>query len=884
MLTLSNSAINIALNEFPNTGDACDSYTTFEFHQPSVNTTVKPGSELTIKWSLYRNDAQNDVADFYEIIIYYVGLDENGYIPSNPLANPIRNKRYGESDPDGLSNGYHLDREYNFDVPCDSLGIYLIEVRGSDPELTGRDHCTIYTWVRTEPLVPIINVAPQIQTVCGEGNYRMYFDNPSSADGLFIYDAEIGGAGDKIECEQDGMLIYDWSIGSSQVYNKYATFFWDQPNCGNVKESPIRIPIALLNIQGLVSAFTLDFSDLLNFDIDMQEIKDIPNQSCKTRTSPLLTGDYAALELQTRKLKDIQDDIRANLDSTAPGFNFSNFNVTSEWISETGVSGEYITEESLGTDARVCFSDLHAFKPEKGSCVDYSFYINFEGTIRPKEAAPQFKDVQESKVDCSIKTQIETTVCKEIEAPPSQVVFVCNKLDQVEIPVNGYDDAIWETHVNNLFITNGFINKNPLNGVPKGFNYEDFQNRKDRYNITVKYKALNNGRVGPKGLIQIVTLPDPMEIIQGFDDFDDITVYLDEPKTTENGCTEPRSYYDLSYELLFNAYDSLLGIIPEIDDDLNLVNFSIDIKPVWEPYQFYHHDYEDPTFNTVSDRVCWSDLPPTNLGHRRYTSYFDFNMTVEIKEEYKDRFTQDFYFENCELPGYDVNVFKNPLFKLDSISCNDYLDNTGLTLVDLIGSCDVSEVVYLCDTGGNVEIGTVVDSNVVTAAYQWNTTAGFLSGGENSQKAEIDYNSVPINDGEFKKYVQEVNGQGDWPFTHIRDVPYTYCALVFKCETCPVSLGTLKKATDIGQIKEEAIFQIYPNPANQELNVNWKGEKDNNLNIAIYNALGNLALFEALNNNFQKTNISHLPSGLYQIKLQDADEMTVASEKIIIIK
>ena len=122
-------------------------------------------------------------------------------------------------------------------------------------------------------------------------------------------------------------------------------------------------------------------------------------------------------------------------------------------------------------------------------------------------------------------------------------------------------------------------------------------------------------------------------------------------------------------------------------------------------------------------------------------------------------------------------------------------------------------------------------------------------------------------------------------FWDVQRIEYTVCDEFNACSNEQLTL--ILDSTFVGiegkgnsQIIEA---RIYPNPANQELNVIWEGEKDNNLNIAIYNALGNLVVFEPFNNNDQKINISHLPNGLYQVKLQEESKGTIATEKIIII-
>ncbi len=79
---------------------------------------------------------------------------------------------------------------------------------------------------------------------------------------------------------------------------------------------------------------------------------------------------------------------------------------------------------------------------------------------------------------------------------------------------------------------------------------------------------------------------------------------------------------------------------------------------------------------------------------------------------------------------------------------------------------------------------------------------------------------------------------------------------------------------------------VYPNPANSEVKVAVRLEKNYNTNLYVYSSLGKVVLFrkDYLFGNVveeMKLNVLNLPSGVYYIKLKDSNNSTLADTKFV---
>jgi len=81
----------------------------------------------------------------------------------------------------------------------------------------------------------------------------------------------------------------------------------------------------------------------------------------------------------------------------------------------------------------------------------------------------------------------------------------------------------------------------------------------------------------------------------------------------------------------------------------------------------------------------------------------------------------------------------------------------------------------------------------------------------------------------------------------------------------------------INKVKEDVI--MYPNPARNELNVIYNGNSSIK-NIAVYNLIGKVVnVYKVTSNNNANLDISTIPSGIYFVRLVDAQGRVIATRK-----
>ena len=81
-----------------------------------------------------------------------------------------------------------------------------------------------------------------------------------------------------------------------------------------------------------------------------------------------------------------------------------------------------------------------------------------------------------------------------------------------------------------------------------------------------------------------------------------------------------------------------------------------------------------------------------------------------------------------------------------------------------------------------------------------------------------------------------------------------------------------------------ADVKLYPNPANNVLNIEWNDRKVN-AKIDIYNIVGQAVLHESMTNEaHHETDVADLPEGNYMVVLRDEDDGSTATYKIYIRK
>ena len=82
-------------------------------------------------------------------------------------------------------------------------------------------------------------------------------------------------------------------------------------------------------------------------------------------------------------------------------------------------------------------------------------------------------------------------------------------------------------------------------------------------------------------------------------------------------------------------------------------------------------------------------------------------------------------------------------------------------------------------------------------------------------------------------------------------------------------------------IEEETVeVSLYPNPANEIVNIALNGN-DNNMNVDIYNVLGEAVLTQTLSNGVNTINTSNLVGGVYFYSIRRGDKV-IETKKLVI--
>jgi hypothetical protein len=86
-------------------------------------------------------------------------------------------------------------------------------------------------------------------------------------------------------------------------------------------------------------------------------------------------------------------------------------------------------------------------------------------------------------------------------------------------------------------------------------------------------------------------------------------------------------------------------------------------------------------------------------------------------------------------------------------------------------------------------------------------------------------------------------------------------------------------------LKSQENIQVFPNPTTDVLNIDLSSFIDQEVNIRLYNNLGQLVInqnIDRLNDNIKQLDVSTLSSGSYHLQLKIDDQ--IFSEKVLITK
>jgi hypothetical protein len=100
---------------------------------------------------------------------------------------------------------------------------------------------------------------------------------------------------------------------------------------------------------------------------------------------------------------------------------------------------------------------------------------------------------------------------------------------------------------------------------------------------------------------------------------------------------------------------------------------------------------------------------------------------------------------------------------------------------------------------------------------------------------------------------------------------------------CEISqLPNNQKFIRIKAGEEKVPFALYPNPADEQLNISYSVEKDERIELELYDVLGKRVMIKSLNSgNLHQVNSSHLQHGVYIYRLFKSKEQ-IQSGKVVI--
>ncbi len=89
-------------------------------------------------------------------------------------------------------------------------------------------------------------------------------------------------------------------------------------------------------------------------------------------------------------------------------------------------------------------------------------------------------------------------------------------------------------------------------------------------------------------------------------------------------------------------------------------------------------------------------------------------------------------------------------------------------------------------------------------------------------------------------------------------------------------------SNDIQIIDVNKTFNLFPNPANNTLNIQLKSEVNTNVMMSIFDNTGRIVYSQSISNTNQSIDISQIPSGIYFVKIQNNSVQQV--ERLIIVR
>lgn len=209
-------------------------------------------------------------------------------------------------------------------------------------------------------------------------------------------------------------------------------------------------------------------------------------------------------------------------------------------------------------------------------------------------------------------------------------------------------------------------------------------------------------------------------------------------------------------------------------------------------------------------------------------------------------------------------------FTMQKDTVKTYAPNSGFELYNYISN----------KTSGNLKVDWRVISHTLPAGTQWVTSFGLCD--------NVTCYSNSVLTGVNTQTTDDIAANGTCPFklqygdlTNVSGGPYYITAELRTLNTTDTVVFQLNKfATNVSSVssaKGDNIV-VYPNPARDEINVVFDRSMDVK-NITVYNLIGKAVTVYRVSGNSAKLDIQNIPSGIYFLRMLDAQGHVLATRK-----
>ena len=130
---------------------------------------------------------------------------------------------------------------------------------------------------------------------------------------------------------------------------------------------------------------------------------------------------------------------------------------------------------------------------------------------------------------------------------------------------------------------------------------------------------------------------------------------------------------------------------------------------------------------------------------------------------------------------------------------------------------------------------------------------------------------------------QTVNGMGEFGSSLVCFASPTQTMSITTHSIYANSTNCYNLALGINHIKEEEIFSVYPNPANDQITISKIPSGEQELNYSIINLLGSIQQSGLIENKENKIQLKGIPTGVYFLKIVSKENI-ILTKKITILR